>query len=180
MSMKTLSDMSKINIQHAQHSPSTEQLSTLLSALCSDGRLYKLGSCFVDLLDTRPYSASQYNGTFDTKDAMCVAYGITNKQLAESLETAGIGHLKHTLHVGVNFKDKDAVPHGAISPARPQALYIVPVVRTIKTQAQFKTVHLSDYKLKQLAVPPPPKPGCSGCSKKTDPLVAMGVCAVRW
>ena len=120
-----------------------------LHPLCSDGRLWKLGSCFEDQLDTRPFSTQHYNPTwFDTKGAMCVAYGITTKELAAALETAGIQHLKHTLLVGVNVKDKDDVPHDAISAARPQALYIVPVVRTITTQAQFKAEHLSEHKLK--------------------------------
>ena len=82
-----------------------------------------------------------------------MAYGITTKELAAALETAGIHHLKHTLLVGVNVKDQDDVPHDAISAARPQALYIVPVVRTIATQAQFKAEHLSEYKLKNLGVP---------------------------
>ena len=73
----SLSAMRRINIHHGLHSPSKEQLTTLLSTLCSDGRLWKLGSCFEDLLDTRPFSTSHYNPTwFDTKDAMCVAYGV--------------------------------------------------------------------------------------------------------
>ena len=121
----SLSTMRHININHALHSPSKEQLTTLLSILCSDGRLWKFGSCFVDQLDTRPFSKVHYNPTwFDTKDAMCVAHGITTKELAAVLETAGIQHLKYTLHVGVNVKDQDDVPHDHISAARPQALYI--------------------------------------------------------
>ena len=151
-----LSTMHRINIHHALHSPSKEQLTTLLSTVCSDRRLWKLGSCFEDQLDSRPFSTQHYNSTwFDTKDAMCVAHGITTKELAAALETAGIQHLKHTLHVGVNVKGQDDVPHDAISAARPQALYIVPVVRTITTQAQLlsKAEHLSEYKLKSLGVP---------------------------
>jgi hypothetical protein len=150
----SLSAMRRINIHHGLHSPSKEQLTTLLSTLCSDGRLWKLGSCFEDLLDGRPFSVTHYNSTrFDTVDAMCVAYGITTKELAAALETAGLRHLKHTLLVGVNIKDQDDVPHDAITAAHPQALYIVPVVRTITTQAQFKAEHLSEYKLKNLGVP---------------------------
>ena len=84
---------------------------------------------------------------------MCVAYAITTKELAAALETAGIRHLKHTLLVGVNVKDQDDVPHDVISAARPQARYLVPVVRTITTQAQFKAEHLSEYKLKNVGVP---------------------------
>eukprot|EP00966_Prymnesium_polylepis_P303241 7004565-Prymnesium_polylepis.1 len=146
--------MRRININHALHSPSKEQLTTLLSTHCSDGRLWKLGSCFEDLLDTRPFSTIHYNSTwFDTKDAMCVAHGITTKELAAALETAGIQHLKPTLHVGLNVKEQDDLPHNHISAAHPQALYIVPVVRTIATQAQFKAEHLSEHKLKNLGVP---------------------------
>ena len=91
------STMRRINIDHALHSPSKEQLTTLLSTLCSDGRLWKFGSCFEDLLDSRPFTKTHYNPTwFDTKDAMCVAYGITTKELAAALETAGLRYLKHT------------------------------------------------------------------------------------
>ena len=154
MSKMSLSTTRRINTHHALHSPSEDQLTALLSTICSDGRLWKIGSCFEDLLDTRPFSTTHYNPTwFDTKDAKCVAYGITTKERAAVLETAGIGHLKHTLHVGVNAKDRDDVPHDHISAARPEALYIVPVVRTITTQAQFKDEHLSEYKLKNLGVP---------------------------
>jgi hypothetical protein len=145
----SLSTMRRINIDNALYSPSEEDLTTLLSILCSDGRLWKLGSCFEDRLDNRPFSTQHYNTTwFDTKGAMCVAYGITTKDRAKALESAGIQHLKHTLHIGVNVKDTDDVPHDAICDARPQALYIVPAVRTIATQAQFKDEHLSEYKLK--------------------------------
>ena len=148
------STMRRINIDHALHSPSKEQLTTLLSTLCSDGRLWKFGSCFEDLLDSRPFTKTHYNPTwFDTKDAMCVAYGITTKALAAALETAGIRHLKHTLLVGVNVKDQDDVPHDLISAARPQALYIVAVARSITNQAQFSAEHLSEYKLNNLGVP---------------------------
>ena len=75
-----------------------------------------------------------------------MAYGITTRQLAAALETTGILHLKHILGVGVNVKDKDDVPHDTISAARPQALYVIPVVRSITTQAQFKAEHVSAYK----------------------------------
>ena len=103
----SLSTMRRINIHHALHSPSKEQLTTLLSTLCSDGRLWKLGSCFEDQLDSRPFSTIHYNSTWsDTKDAMCVAYGISTKELAAALETAGIRHLKFTLRVGVNVKNQ--------------------------------------------------------------------------
>ena len=135
-----------VMMDHALNMPSWAHLETLLDSVCSDGRLWKLGSCFEDLLDTRPFS-SHYNPTwFDTKGAMCVAYGITTKELASTLETAGIRHLKHKLLVGVNVKDKDDVPHDGISAARPQALYIVPVLPRFTTQQQFWGEHKSYYK----------------------------------
>ena len=146
--------MRRINIQHGLHSPSEEQLTALLSTICQDGRLWKIGSCFEDQLDIRPFSLTHYNPAwFDTVDAVCVAYGIPTKEFAAALETHGICHLKYTLLVGVNVKDKDDVPHDDISAARPQALYLVPVVRTITTQTQFKAEHLSAHKLKNLGVP---------------------------
>ena len=78
---------------------------------------------------------------------MCVAFGITDRARAATLETAGIKHLKHTLHVGVNDKDSDDVPHDRISATRPQALYIVPVLPRFTTQQQFWDEHKSYYKL---------------------------------
>ena len=90
----SLSNLRYINIDNALHSPSEEDHTTLLSTLCSDGRLWKIGSCFVDQLDLRPFSTKQYNSMyFDQRDAMCVAYGITTKDRAKALESAGIQHL---------------------------------------------------------------------------------------
>ena len=84
---------SRINTHHALFKPTPEALRELLSVLCSTG-LWKLGSCYEDMLDTRPFS-SQYNSTyFHTAGAMCVAFGITSKATAAALETAGIMHLK--------------------------------------------------------------------------------------
>ena len=117
------------------------------------------------------HPAEEYNSTwFDTNYAYvrgAVAHGITTKDLAKALETAGIHHLNpphtmagihHTLHVGVNVKDTDDVPHrycilSLLLARRPSTLCVVPVVRIITTQAEFKAEHLSEYKLKNLGVP---------------------------
>ena len=48
--------------------------------------------------------------------------------------------------LGVNVKDSDDVPYDAISTARPQALYIVPVQRRFMTQQQFQDDYKSYYK----------------------------------
>ena len=128
----------------ALHEPNEEELTTLLSRLCKDG-LYKLGSCYVDLLGKRPFDSVHYDTKWFTRDPMCVATGITSKTLASMLETSGIQHLKG-LGICVNVKGKDDVPHDGISAARPQALYIVRVVRTITTLQQFKNEHASYYK----------------------------------
>ena len=139
--------MPRINIDHALHAPSEVQLTTLLSTLCTDGWLWKIGSCYEDQLDKRPFSQQHYNSTyFNTAGAICVAYGITDKALAAALETAGIQHLKHTLRVGVNVKSSDDVPHDGYSSARPAALYIVPVQPRFTTQQQFWDEHKSYYK----------------------------------
>ena len=93
----------------------------------------------------RPFSATHYNPCwFDREDAICVAFGISTKKLAETLETAGIMHLKHKLGVGVNHCETSNIPHDN-SVSRKAALYIVPVVDTISTQAQFESKHLSNY-----------------------------------
>jgi hypothetical protein len=129
----SLSTMRRINADHALLSPTPEALCELLLELCSTG-LWKLGSCFEDLLDVRPFAPAHYNPTyFDTAGAMCVAYGITGKGYAAVLETAGIQHLKFTLRVGVNVKNSDDVPHDGYSRSRPAALYIVPVLPRFTT-----------------------------------------------
>jgi hypothetical protein len=48
VSKMSYSTMRRININHALHSPSKEQLTTLFSTHCSDGRLWNFGSCFED------------------------------------------------------------------------------------------------------------------------------------
>ena len=80
----SLSTMRRVNIDHALHSPTCEALCQLLSMLCSTG-LWKLGSCYEDMLDTRPISTQHYNPTyFNTAGAMCVAYGIISKANAKA------------------------------------------------------------------------------------------------
>eukprot|EP00325_Prymnesiales_sp_UTEX-LB-985_P032348 CAMPEP_0174719302 /NCGR_PEP_ID=MMETSP1094-20130205/30898_1 /TAXON_ID=156173 /ORGANISM="Chrysochromulina brevifilum, Strain UTEX LB 985" /LENGTH=352 /DNA_ID=CAMNT_0015919579 /DNA_START=215 /DNA_END=1270 /DNA_ORIENTATION=+ len=142
----SLSTMRRINIGHALLTPTPEALCELLSELCSTG-LWKFGSCFEDLLDIRPFDSAHYNPTYyNTAGAICVAFGITGKALAATLETAAIKHLKHTLRVGVNDKSSDDVPHDRISATRLQALYIVPVLPRFTTQQQFWDEHKSYYK----------------------------------
>ena len=143
----SLSTMRRINTDHALHSPTPEALCERLSELCTPG-VWKLGSCFEDLLDVRPFNSAHYNSTyFNTAGAICVAYGITGKTLAAALETAGIKHLKFTLGVGVNVKNADDVPHDGYSSARPAALYIVPGQPRFTTPQQFWDEHKSYYKL---------------------------------
>ena len=52
-----------------------------------------------------------------------------------------------------NVKGRDDVPHDAISAARPQAIYLKPVVPRITSRSQFKEEHISEYKLKNMGVP---------------------------
>ena len=145
--------MPAIDMTNALPSLTVEELTALLSRLCKNGVLYKMGSCFQDRLHKRPFDSNHYDAKYFTKDAMCVAFGITSKTLAATLETAGIQCLKG-LGVGVNVKCQDDVPHNSISDARPQALYLVPVVHTITTPQQFKDVHVSYYKQKHHGTDP--------------------------
>ena len=135
-----------IDMSNALHSPSPEELKTVLSRVCKGGPLVKLGSTFEDQLGKRPFDSVHYDAKYFTRDPLCVAYGITSKTLAAMLETSGIQHLKD-LGIGVNVKSKDDVPHDGINAARPQALYLVRVVPTITTLQQFKLEHKSYYKL---------------------------------
>ena len=137
----------RTNTDAALLRPDPEALCELLSTLCSQG-LWKFGSCYEDQLDSRPRDACHYNSRYFARDgAMCVAYGVTEKKSAEALETAGIQHLRHVLRVGVNDKSADAVPHDGICAARPQALYIVPVLPRFTTQQQFWDEHKSYHML---------------------------------
>jgi hypothetical protein len=132
-------------MSRALQRPTEEELTRLLSLLCAEGGLWKLGSCYEDKIDSRPFDAVHYDKMWFEPFPVCVAYDIESKSLAASLETAGICHLKR-MEVGVNVKNSDDVPHDGISAARPQALYVVPVKRTITTVRQFKDEHKSYYK----------------------------------
>ena len=137
--------MAAIDMRHAIYMPTEEELTRLLSVVCGDGGLWKLGSCYEDQLGSRPFDAVHYNNEWFERTPVCVARGIDSKALAALLETAGIRHLKR-MDVGVNVKNSDDVPHDGISAARTQALYVVPVKRTITTVQQFKDEHVSYYK----------------------------------
>ena len=137
--------MGHIDMSRALRQPTEEELTRLLSHVCADGGLWKLGSCFDDQLDQRPFDSVHYDSEWFERSPLCVAYGIESKSLAALLETAGIQHLKR-MDVGVNVKNSDDVPHQGISAARKQALYVVPVKRIITSRKQFKDVHKSYYK----------------------------------
>ena len=170
--------MGVIDMRHAMYMPTEEELTRHLSLLCADGRLWKLGSCYEDQIDSRPFDAVHYNNEWFERTPVCVAHGIDSKPLAALLETAGIRHLKR-MGVGVNVKNSDDVPHNGISAARPQALYLVPVKPTITTVQQFKDEHVSYYKktqggagLKAQRVAlglPPNKPQDPTTRKERDP-----------
>ena len=159
--------MAAIDMRHAMYMPTEEELTRLLSVVCGDGGLWKLGSCYEDQLGSRPFDAVHYDETWFVRSPVCVAQGIDSKALAALLETAGIRHLKR-MGVGVNVKNSDDVPHDGISAARRQALYVVPVKPTITTVRQFRDEHKSYYKqthggagLKAqrvaMGLPPPPQ-----------------------
>eukprot|EP01052_Picozoa_sp_SAG31_P043928 SAG31_NODE_7481_length_1678_cov_4.905636_2_plen_153_part_00 len=125
--------------------PTEEQLEALVAERCKDG-LWKIGGCYEDQLDIRPSNAAQYSPDyFDRLGAICLARGIPSKKKAESLETAAIQQAM-LLDTSVNDKKQDAVPHGGYCPARPGAVYAVPVVARITTPAQFKDEYVSYYK----------------------------------
>jgi hypothetical protein len=50
-------------------------------------------------------------------------------------------------------KRQDDVPHSGISAARPQAIYLKPVVPHITKHSQFKEEHISEYKRKNMGLP---------------------------
>jgi hypothetical protein len=77
--------MSKTNMNYALLNPSAHELKNLLSRICLEDRLYKIGSCYEDQLDHRPFNKMHYNPTWFTEEAYCVAYKITSKERAAFL-----------------------------------------------------------------------------------------------
>ena len=147
------STVRRIDTSRALDSPTHEELYALLSTLCATG-LWKLGSCYDDLRDTRPFDTAHYNPTyFNSSGAICVARGLTDKASAAALETAGIQYLKFKLQCGVNVRSSDDVPHVGYSSSRPGALYIVPVQRRFTTQKHFWEEHKSRYKMTKGGLP---------------------------
>ena len=135
-----------IDTSDALFNPSPEELKLRVERLANLGLLVKIGSCLQNLLDVRPRDAAHYNPKYFYRDgAVCLAYGIIDKQLAAMLETTAIQHAKFQLRIGVNTKSHDDVPHDGYSPERPAALYAVPVRPHITTQQQFEKVHVSYY-----------------------------------
>ena len=135
-----------LDTTHALYNPSNALLIALVTSLLSTG-LWKIGSCYEDLLGTRPRDAAQYNPTYFNRDgAVCLCYGLIDKAYAALLETAGIQHAKFNLKTGVNTKSKDDTPHDGYRAERPGALYAVPVLPHVATtQAGFKEVHVSRH-----------------------------------
>lgn len=134
----------KIDTSLALCNPSRKELKLLLESLPPG--LYKIGSCYVDLLDVRPRDAAHYNPKyFDRDGAFCIVFGLTDTERAAKLETTAIQHAKFQLRIGVNTKSRDDVPHDGYSPERPGALYAVPVLPHITTQEQFEEEHVSYY-----------------------------------
>ena len=141
--MASIHDYS-LDTSDALFKPSCAQLKNRIEHLGLG--LWKIGGCYMDLLDVRPRNAAHYNPKyFDRDGAVCLAYGMTDKQNAAMLETTAIQHAKFQLRIGVNTKSQDDVPHDGYSPERPAALYAVPVRPHITTQQQFEKVHVSYY-----------------------------------
>ena len=133
-----------IDTSDALHAPSRKQLRLRIDRLPPG--LWKIGSCYQDLLDVRPRDAAHYNSEyFDRDGAVCLAFGLDDTERAAVLETTAIQHAKWQLRIGVNTKSRDDVPHDGYSPERPAALYAVPVRPHITTQEQFEQVHVSYY-----------------------------------
>ena len=155
MKVSTTIKVLKMNVEHAVCCPSVERLKELLSDLCSDGRLWKIGSAYEDQLDHRVTGSTDYDPAwFSRSEALCVAYGIKSREEAELLETAGIHHLSKVMQVGVNVQQVGHVPNSVITKERPQGLYIVPVVRKFSSQSQY-----FEARAPQSTPPPPPRWG---------------------
>ena len=99
-----------------------------------------------DLLGVRPRDPAHYDDAYFNRDsAVCLAYGIDDTQRSAVLETNAIQYAKFDRGIGVNTKSRHDVPHDGYSPARPGALYAVPVRPHITTQQQFEEEHVSYY-----------------------------------
>ena len=134
-----------LDTSDALYQPSRDQIELRVERLGPG--LWKIGSCFVDLLGTRPRDAAHYDDRyFDRNSAVLLAWGFDEKGQSALIETAAIRYAKFQLGNGVNTKSRDDVPHDNLSAERPGAIYAVPVRPDVATtQEEFKRVHVSYY-----------------------------------
>ena len=111
-------DTFQIDTSDALCAPSRKQLKRRIERLGPG--LWKIGSCYQDLLDVRPSDASHYHDAyFNRAGGVCLAWGIDDTQRSALLETAAIQYAKFDRGIGVNTKSRHDVPHDGYSPARP-------------------------------------------------------------
>ena len=65
--------------------------------------------------------------------------------MAELLETYAIQYAKYVLETGVNYKDKDTIPHNGYSLEDPGAIYAVRVSSKYESIEHFKIDYQSYY-----------------------------------
>ncbi|EGB05587.1 hypothetical protein AURANDRAFT_66358 [Aureococcus anophagefferens] len=135
----------RVDMSRALCNPSRHELLELVDVLLRTG-LWKVGGCYEDQIDIRPFSSTYEPEYYYRQGAILLAYGLVDTARAEQLETAALQRAKFELGTGVNTKDRDGLPHDNYSSARPGALYAVPVRTDVATtQEEFKRVFVSYY-----------------------------------
>ena len=112
------------------------------------GRLFYVGQCFKDLVETRlsgAHSSKYSRDYFDVDNSVLLTDVVTQKKVGAACETAGIQHGKRSLGTCCNVKSCDDVPHDRTSPERPGVVYLVPVAETFSSVKQFKKSFKSYY-----------------------------------
>ena len=115
----------------------------------------------------RPFSG-QYNSKYFDRYAICLVKGVPAKFVAELLESYAIQYTKYVLETGVNYKDKDTLPHNGYSSEDTGAIYAVRVRNEYTSQEHFMGESQSYY-MKTLG----------GGLRATGAHIYMHICMVR-
>ena len=144
-----------------------DALAHVLNLTCAEG-LWKIGGSYERLVNDRPFSNAQYSTEYFDRYAVCLVKGVPAKLVAELLESYAIQYTKYVLETGINYKDKDTIPHNGYSLEDPGAIYAVRVRNKYTSQEQFMGDYQSYYKL------------CLGGGlKETGAHIYMHICMVR-
>jgi hypothetical protein len=118
----------------------------VLNLTCCEG-LWKIGGSYERLVNVRPFHNAQYSTEYFDRYAVCLVKGVPAKLVAELLESYAIQYTKYVLETGINYKDKDTIPHNGYSLEDPGAIYAVRVRDKYTSPEHFLDEYESYYKM---------------------------------